>query len=201
MRKVLVVALVLGVAAVMVTGCGTKVKRTETDKVIDLSGRWNDTDSRLVSEEMIKDCMGRPWINKFNEKQPRQPVMIVGTVTNRSSEHINTQLFTKDLEKSMINSSFVKVVASKSEREEIRDERGNQQGGLTAKETVKPIGLETGADFMLQGSVNSIKDEVKGKYAILYQINLELIDLTNNEKVWIGEKEIKKYVTKSAFSL
>ena len=201
MRKVLVVALVLGVAAVMVTGCGTKVKRTETDKVIDLSGRWNDTDSRLVSEEMIKDCMGRPWINKFNEKQPRQPVMIVGTVSNRSSEHINTQLFTKDLEKSMINSNFVKVVASKSEREEIRDERGSQQDGFTAKETVKPISRETGADFMLQGSVNSIKDEVKGKYAILYQINLELIDLTTNEKVWIGEKEIKKYVTKSAFSL
>ena len=54
---------------------------------------------------------------------------------------------------------------------------------------------------MLKGSINSIKDEIKGKYVILYQVNLELIDLTNNQKVWIGEKEIKKFVKRSKFSL
>lgn len=191
--------LVIGVVA----GCGTstKVKRVESDVVVDLSGKWNDTDSRLVAEEMIKDCVERPWLNKFEEKSKREPVVIVGTIVNRSHEHINSQLFTKDLEKSLLNSGIVKFVASKEEREEVREERTSQNEGMTEPETVKSFGHETGADFMLKGSINSVKDEVKGKYVILYQVNLELIDLTTNQKVWIGEKEIKKSVKKGKFIL
>jgi len=201
MRKLAVLmAIILG-CSVLAAGCGTKVKRVEVDKTIDLSGKWNDTDSRLVAEEVIKDCLSRPWLNKFDETNKREPVVIVGTIVNRSSEHINSQLFTKDLEQSLLNSGLVKFVASKQEREEIRDERQEQQGGMTEKETVKPIGKETGADYMLQGSINSVKDEIKGKYVILYQVNLELIDLTDNQKVWIGQKEIKKSVKKGKFSL
>jgi len=200
MKRILMGTVLLGVVLFMTAGCGG-VKRVEVDKTIDLSGRWNDTDSRLVAEDMIKDCLGRPWINKFDEKNKREPVVIVGTVVNRSHEHINSQLFTKDLEKSLLNSGMVKFVASQQERSEVREERSSQQEGVTEKSTIKEIGHETGADFMLQGSINSVKDEIKGKYVILYQINLELISLENNEKVWIGEKEIKKSVKKSSFSL
>ena len=190
------------VLAVFLCGCGGRsVKRLETEKVVDISGRWNDTDSRLVSEEMIKDCLDRPWLNKFEEKNKKEPVVIVGTIVNRSHEHINSQLFTKDLERAFINSAMVKVVASEQEREEIREERGAQQEGLTDEKTIKAFGEETGADFMLKGSINSVKDEIKGKYVILYQVNLELIDLTNNQKAWIGQRKIKKYVKKSKFSL
>ncbi len=200
-NKIFLLAAVFVLAA-LISGCGGRiVKRLETEKVVDISGRWNDTDSRLVSEEMIKDCLGRPWLNKFEEKNKRDPVVIVGTVLNRSHEHIDSQLFIKDLERAFINSAMVKVVASKQEREEIREERGAQQEGLTEEKTIKAFGKETGADFMLKGSINSVKDEVKGKYVILYQVNLELIDLSDNQKAWIGQRKIKKYVKKSRFSL
>ncbi len=200
-NKILLLSTVC-ILAIFLAGCGGRsVKRLEMEKVVDISGRWNDTDSRLVSEEMIKDCLSRPWLNKFEEKHKDAPVVIVGTVVNRSHEHINSQLFTKDLERAFINSAMVKVVASKQEREEIREERGAQQEGLTDEKTIKAFGKETGADFMLQGSINSVKDEIKGKYVILYQVNLELIDLTNNQKAWIGQRKIKKYVKKSKFSL
>ena len=200
-NKIFLLAVVFILTAFL-AGCGGRsVKRLETEKVVDISGRWNDTDSRLVSEEMIKDCLDRPWLNKFDEKNKKEPVVIVGTIVNRSHEHINSQLFTKDLERAFINSAMVKVVASKQEREEIREERGAQQEGLTDEKTIKAFGKETGADFMLQGSINSVKDEIKGKYVILYQVNLELIDLSNNQKSWIGQRKIKKYVKKSKFSL
>jgi penicillin-binding protein activator len=186
----------------LISGCGTKVKRTAVEQTIDLSGRWNDSDSRLVSEEMIKDCLGRPWLNKFDEQNKRNPAIIVGTIVNRSSEHINSQLFTKDLEKAFINSAMVSVVASDQERQEIRDERKDQQqSGMTNETTIKPNKEETGADLIIQGTINSVKDEIKGQYVILYQVNLELVDITTNQKVWIGEKEIKKQVKKSKFSL
>ncbi len=191
------------VAAALILGCaGPKVKRTEVDETIDLSGRWNDTDSRLVAEEMIHDCLSRPWLKQFkSDRSHKNPVVIVGTVLNRSHEHINTQVFVKNLERALINSGQVDFVASKEERKELREEKADQLKGFTDEATAKSISEETGADFMLKGSINSVKDEIKGKYVILYQANLELIHLETNKKAWIGEKQIKKYVKRAQYGL
>ena len=187
----------------VIAGCSSnpKVTRTQVDKTIDLSGRWNDTDSRMVAEDMIQDCLNRSWLNTFNEKNKKDPVLIVGTIVNRSTEHINSQFFVKDLERNLLNSGKIKFVASVQERQDIREERQDQASGETDPATIKPRGKETGADFLIQGSINSVKDEIKGKYAILYQVNLELVDLTSNQKVWIGQKQIKKVVERSQLSL
>ncbi len=196
--------LVLVAIGVVSGGCSStpKITRTEVDQPVDFSGRWNDTDAQLVAEEMIKDCLARPWLNKFNEKNSRQPVVIVGTVNNRSHEHIDAQVFIKNLEMNLLNAGQVDFVAAKTERGEVREEREDQNtAGYTDPETITPKGKETGADFMLQGSMHSVKDEIKGKYVILYQINLELVDLATNRKTWIGQKQIKKIVEKSKYSL
>ena len=186
----------------MLAGCGgIKVKRVDVKEKIDVSGQWNDTDSQMVSQEMIEDCVNRIWLTQFVTKNNRQPVVIVGSIVNRSQEHINAQVFIKDLERSLINSAKVKFVASSDERLQVRDERENQQIGLTRKETMKKIGDETGADFMLIGDINAVKDEVDKRYVILYQTNLDLIDLQTNETVWIGQKMIKKEVTRSRYSM
>ena len=201
-KRIIGTAVSLMVAMIFVAGCSTtKVKRIAGDEVIDFSGRWNDTDSRLVAKEMIDDSLGGLWVNEFSEKNHRAPVVIVGTITNKSYEHINSELFTKDLERSLIKSGRVKFVASRTERGEVREEREDQHKGYTSKETRTAIGRETGADFMVIGSINSIKDETKGRYLILYDVNLELINLETNEKVWIGQKDIRKVVTRSKYSL
>ena len=161
--------------------------------MIDLSGRWNDTDSRLVSEEMIKDALSRPWISEFTTEKGKKPTVIVGTVKNKSSEHINTETFINDIEREFINSGKVKVVQSADLREEIRKERTDQQG-FSSPETVKKWGLEKGADYILQGTVNSISDEDSKLKLMYYQIDIELSDIETNEKVWIGTKKIKKVI-------
>ena len=181
----------------MFAGCATSVKRVDSEKVIDLSGKWNDTDSRLVSEEMIKDALERPWLKRFIDKHDGAlPVVIVGTVRNRSHEHINVETFTKDLERALINSGEVEFVASSEQRGELRSER-SEQASHSSKETAKADMKEVGADFMLKGTVNSILDVVKGKAVVFYQVDLELINIENNKKVWIGDKKIKKYVKRS----
>ncbi|MDI6641500.1 MAG: penicillin-binding protein activator LpoB [Elusimicrobiota bacterium] len=177
-------------------GCATmpKVTRTEVSEQVDLSGNWNDTDSQLVSAEMIKDALSRPWVDEFLAKKKTKPTVIVGTVLNKSHEHINTQTFVKDLERELINSNKVRFVASRAEREEVREERKDQQLGFTEATTVKDFGKEIGADYMLKGQINTIFDEA-GKIALkYYQVELELIDLESNEKTWIGQKKIKKIV-------
>ena len=185
----------------MVTACSSKpiVKRVEVDKTVDLSGRWNDTDSRLVAGEMIADCLNRPWINKFIlSHKGRNPDVIVGTVVNRSHEHISIETFTKDLERALINSGRVNFVASKTERRELREERLDMAQNSSIA-TQKAQGQEAGADLMLKGTINTIIDEIKGEKVAFYQVDLELINLLNNRKVWIGDKKIKKYITRSRF--
>jgi hypothetical protein len=175
------------------------VRRVETEAAIDISGRWNDTDSRLVSEEMIRDSLVSPWLARFRQTHgDRNPVVIVGTVRNLSHEHIDVRTFVKDLERNLTNSGQVTFVASAEERGELREER-RDQAMYSTEETARALARETGADFMLKGTIASIMDRAGGEELKFYQVNLELIDIESNTKAWIGDKKIKKVVRRSRY--
>ncbi len=181
-------------------GCasGPTVRRMDVNEVRDLSGRWNDTDSRLVAEEMIADSLSRPWLVRASAGG-RQPVVIVQSVRNRSMEHINTDTFVEDLQRALINSGRVQFVASRSERGQLRQERFDQDANAS-EETRKAQGQETGADYSLNGVINAVQDQDGGEVVMLYQVNLKLIDLKTNQIVWDGEKKIKKDIQRPAAS-
>lgn len=184
----------------LVVGCAPNrvVTRVSTDETTDLSGRWNDTDASLTAQEMIKDLLSRNWYGNFITDFERQPVVIVGTIRNLSTEHIDPATFVNDMERELINSGQVKFVASKNERAEIRAEKEDQLS-QASEDTAKRLAAETGADYMLQGSIKSIIDAVDGKQAKYYQVDLQLINLESADKVWIGTKKIKKVVTQSKY--
>jgi uncharacterized protein (TIGR02722 family) len=184
-------------ALVAVSACSTKVERLDESKAVDLSGGWNDTDSRLVSQEMIQDSLSRAWLQEFRGRPGQtRPAVIVGEVRNLSHEHINTNTFTLDLERSLINSGKVDFVATKDERKGIRDERKDQD--LNSREdTRNAMGRELGADFMLTGTINTIVDPNGNEQLLFYQVNMTLISLKDNRKVWVGQKDIRKLVTRS----
>lgn len=187
-------AIIFLIAALVVSSCADrKVSRVNSNEVIDLSGRWNDTDSRLVSEEMIKDLLGARWLPVYESRHNNaRPVVVVGTVTNKSHEHINSETFIKDIEKAIINNGSVRLVQAGEKRQELRTEREEQNQGYVSPETAKKWGLELGADFMLQGTINSIVDSYKKDKVVYYQIDLQLTDLETNEVVWMGDQENQK---------
>lgn len=189
-----IVILMLSIA--MLAGCSSKrqVARLDTDTVTDLSGEWNDTDAKLVASEMVNDCLSRVWLTDFIAAAGDKPVVTVGTIRNNSSEHIDTDVFSTDFERELINSGRVKFVASREQRGEIRDERMDQQN-YSSEESMKKFGREVGADFILLGSVKTITDQIEGRRTTFYQTDFELINLETNEKVWIGSKEIKKGIS------
>lgn len=188
--KVIAITLLL-----TLVGCssGTRVTRVDTNVVTDFSGRWNDTDSRLVAEAMVKEALSYPWLQTYTQTKGRQPVVVVGTILNRSHEHINTQTFVTDLERELTNSQKVSFVAGKGEREEIREER-REQAVHAREDTQKSAGKEIGADYMMKGNISTILDEANGVKAVFYQVDLELVDLESNVKTWYGQKKIKKVV-------
>ena len=191
-------AVLIGI--VVFSGCSSskQVTRVDADTTIDLSGRWNDTDSRMVAEGIIGDCLNHPWINDHGINTGGKPVVIVGGIRNKSMEHIPVATFITDIERAFINSGKVRTVASSSERSEIREERADQ-GEFAALETVKQMGREQGADYMMTGEINTIEDREGGKQVVFYQTDLTLTNIETNEKVWIGKKEIKKFIGRGKF--
>jgi uncharacterized protein (TIGR02722 family) len=188
---------VLCVGLMLSCGDDKKVTRVSESEVTDISDKWNDTDSRLVAEEMIKDCLSRPWLDKATKaKGNKAPVIIVQTVRNKASEHIATGTFTKDLERALTNDGRVEFVANKAEREEIRSERADQADNAS-DDTMKGPGKETGADYALQGTIQVINQQDGGTKVKFYQVNLELISIEDNKKAWIGDKKIKKIINQA----
>ncbi|MFA5689548.1 MAG: penicillin-binding protein activator LpoB [Kiritimatiellales bacterium] len=182
----------------LLAGCATKVSRVGVDETIDLSGRWNDTDSRLVAEQMIAEVFAHSWASAFTAAKGRKPVVIVGTIRNLSAEHLETGVFIKDVERELVNSGKVKFVAASVERGELRQERLEQQQFAT-EETAKRLAAETGADFMLNGSIKTQLDTEGRNQVKFYQVDLEIVNIESNEKVWIGTKKIKKTVKRARF--
>jgi PBP1b-binding outer membrane lipoprotein LpoB len=184
MKKVLFAAAVLVLMMAAFTGCAGGVQRVATDTVTDLSGRWNDTDAQLVAEKIVDDMTNAKWLKNYSQ--------------NKTDEHIEIDTFRKDIENALTNSGDVRFVASKEEREEIRDERTDQQE-YSSSDTKKAFQQEKAADFMMKGTLTSIPDEKGGTKAVYYQVDFELFDNATNEKVWVGQKKIKKIISKPAF--
>ncbi len=183
-------------SVILLSACSTSVKRVDSDETIDLSGAWNDTDSRLVADEMIDDAVSRPWIIDYYAKSGSVPTVIVGDIRNLSHEHINVKTFIADMERSLINSGKVDFVASSDERGQIREERIDQDINAS-EDTRKKAGQEAGADFMLIGQINTIIDADDNEQVRYYQVDLTMISMTDNRKVWLGQKKIKKFVKNS----
>jgi penicillin-binding protein activator len=187
------IVLLLAVA-VVAAGCARQVTRIAPEQAIDLSGRWNDVDSRLVAEAMIQQSFGSAWVtDHMRSSGGEPPTVIVGTVRNRSMEHIPVNTFVRDLERAYVGSGQVRVVAATGEREEIRDERLDQQDHASAA-TRNRLGMEHGANYMLQGEIQSIEDREGRRRVVFYQVDLTLVDLESNSRVWMGQHKIKKYV-------
>lgn len=180
-------------------GCGTSVTRMSADTVTDLSGAWNDTDSRLVSNKVVKDVLSGNWLANFTQQKRRRPTVIVGEIRNLTSEHINVATFVGDIQRELINSDRVEFVASATERQEIREERKDMD--INASEaTRKAAGQETGADFMLKGTISNIVDVAGSDQIRFYQVDLTLVSLADNRIVWTGGPKIKKDVKRGTLT-
>jgi uncharacterized protein (TIGR02722 family) len=199
MYRSIVCRVAVSVTLAAVVGCSsTTVTRVPAEETIDLSGRWNDSDSRQAAEALVNQSTATPWVDDFMIRGGAKPTVIVGTLRNKTSEHIAVKTLVADLERSFINSGRVSVVASAEERDELRGER-EDQARFSSEETMKAWGMEHGADYMLIGEINAQFDSEKGKEVKYYQVDCYLVDLETNVKVWTGFTKIKKFVGRSKY--
>jgi len=199
MQSILAAGLIAFLLAGMLSCGSTKVSRVDSDTTVDLSDRWNDTDSRLVAKEMISDMLTYPWVEKFKQKNNGEtPTVILKKVQNKSHEHIAVDTFINDLRRAALRSGKIDFVVGGPAREQIREERKDQDIYASEK-TRAEMGQETGADFALTGTISSFVDQVEGKRLTFYQVDLELVNMESNRVAWTGQKKIKKVMERSRF--
>jgi penicillin-binding protein activator len=177
-----------------IVGCSTRtVSRISPDESIDLSGRWNDTDSRLVAEKMIGDILENERYKEYAKAKGKRPAIIVGDIQNRTSEHIDAANYIKRFEIAIFNSGLADLVESDDFRDKLRQERAMQQE-FASPETAAQWGKEIGANLMLFGEMTSETDVLDRRRVVNYITTLYLTDVETNRRVWYGQHEIKKFI-------
>jgi penicillin-binding protein activator len=169
------------------------VTRMDPSKQIDLSGRWNDSDSRMVANQMVSQFLNSPRYREYATEWGKRPAIIVGYIQNKTSEHIDAENFIKRFELEIFNSGLADLVESRDFRETIREERADQQEFATP-ETAARWGRETGAQLMLFGVMSSETDVYRNRRVVNYIITLYLTDIETTRRIWYGQEEIKKYI-------
>ncbi|WP_349629697.1 penicillin-binding protein activator LpoB [Breznakiella homolactica] len=193
-----IAAAVLAGVILLAAGCSSnpKVTRVDADTQMDLSGYWNDTDVRIVCESLINDCLNSPRVAQASAQKRALPVIIVGRFRNDSDEHIDTTIISSRMEIAILNSGLADFVAAGDTRDDIRDERQQQQS-WSSEETAKALANETGADFYLSGSVKTIIDQAGKTSTRTYFVSAELTDIESNRRIWIGQDDSIKKVIKT----
>ncbi|HNR73881.1 MAG TPA: penicillin-binding protein activator LpoB [Cyclobacteriaceae bacterium] len=188
----IVYCLLLGL---LLTACAQTVSRVDPGQPIDLSGRWNDTDSRQVAEKMISELLNSPRYKEYAKELGKRPTIIVGLIRNRTSEHIDANAYIKKFEMAIFNSNIADLVESDTFRDKLREERAQQQD-FADPATMAQWGKEVGANLMLFGEMTSETDVMNKQRVVNYITTLFLTDMESNKRVWYGQHEIKKYIRK-----
>ncbi len=150
---------------------------------------WNEIDSEEIADSIVHNLLLSEWSTKFTKK--RKPKIIVGSIENLTGETINTDLLSKNLERSLINSGEVTFISSKSKREMIRYNRRNRnnfEGDVEFEKYLTPLN----SDFFMSGSINLSIDSISTPKLKEYQLILEIVKTKDLESVFITSQTLNK---------
>ncbi|MDR1627120.1 MAG: penicillin-binding protein activator LpoB [Spirochaetia bacterium] len=176
---------------------GPEVSRVDAGAVTDLTGYWNDTDVGKVCGDLLNKFFTSPRVSQFEAQKKRLPVIKIGNFKNASSEPIDTSIISKRMQVEILNSGKAEFVADSGVSQELRAEAEEQSAWATDSSQAQLM-AETGADFLLTGSVKTIIQTAGNQQVRAYVVTADATDITTHRIIWSGENnEIKKVVVKS----
>lgn len=200
--RILLLVSVLGSMALssVLVSCGPKafVKGSYDDvtKENNLNDEWSETDMQKTVAELVGSLMAHPTI--ANAKTP--PLVMVTNLQNKTSEHIDTQSIMDMVRVDLMNGGKVAFV-DKEARQDVADEYAYQNSGMVAETSKKGPGGQIGADFVINGRIDSIVQEVGKDKSVYYKLTLNLTNLKTNVMAWSNHKQIRKTYKKKSIGL
>jgi uncharacterized protein (TIGR02722 family) len=184
-----------------IIGCGPRAYvRGDYDKNVEsenlLTDRWSETDMQTAVSYLVGSAIKHDAI--ANAKRP--PIVMVTKLQNKTSEQIDTQSVTDMITVELSQTGKVQFV-DKSAREDIAEEYDYQNSGMVNRETKKGKGGQVGADFILNGRLDSIVQTAGKDKTVYYKITLNMTNLTTGLIVWTANKQIRKVYKKQAVGI
>ena len=193
-------ALIAIASTFALSGCGpkafTKGSYEDTNKENLLDDQWSETDMQKVVHDMVASMVAHPVIAKA--KTP--PIVMVTQLQNKTSEHIDTQSVMDMVRVELTNTGKVAFI-DKEAREDIANEYNYQNSGMVEKNSKKGPGAQVGADFIVNGRLDSIVKEVGKDKTIYYKVTLNLTNLKTGVISWTNQKELRKVYRKKTIGL
>ena len=125
---------------------------------------------------------------------------MVTNLQNKTSEHIDTQSIMDMVRVDLMKSGKVGFI-DKEARGDIADEYNYQNSGMVEEATKKGPGGQIGADFIINGRLDSIVQEVGKDKTVYYKLTLNLTNLKSSMIVWSDQKQIRKTFKKKSVGL
>ncbi|MBL7554861.1 MAG: penicillin-binding protein activator LpoB [Bdellovibrionaceae bacterium] len=192
--------LVLFALSMFITQCGPKafVKGQYDDVQREnlLNDQWSETDMQNAVKDLVASLVNHPSI--ANAKTP--PVVMVTQLQNKTSEHIDTQSIMDMFRVELMNSGRVEFI-DKEARQDIKDEYDYQNSGVVSEESKKGPGGQIGADFIVNGRMDSIVQEVGKDKTVYYKMTMNLTNLKTSKMVWSNYKQMRKQFKKKSVGL
>ena len=185
----------------LMTGCASQQTITYGDAtaVETTSLTFGSTDLQMISAKMVDDLLVFPPVVELTTG--RRPVITLGDIDNRTSEHIETGSITNTIRSKLINSGRFRFVDMKS-TQQIRNQLDYQNAsGMVDPTKAIRMGQAIGAEFILNGDFDSIVKYNGKTKDVYYKFTLNLVNIRTQIVEWSGEKEIRKTGTKSTFGL
>lgn len=192
----------LGAVSILtVTACGPKAfVKGEYDKDVErenlLNDQWSETDMQVVVKELVASMLAHPSLAASKKK----PIVMVTRLQNKTSEHIDTQNIMDMVRVELQKSGKVSFV-DKEARDDVSAEYDYQNSGMVNNTSKKGPGKQIGADFIINGRLDSITQEVGNRKSVYYKITLNLSDLDTNVIEWTDYKQIRKLYKKRSVDL
>lgn len=187
--------------ALTVTACGPKAfKKGEYDSDIERANLLNDKWSESDMQKVVKDLVASLVAHRSIAAAKSEPLVMVTQLQNKTSEHIDTQSVMDMVRVELMNSGKVLFV-DKEARGDIKDEYDYQNSGMVSQNTKKGPGKQEGADYILNGRLDSIVQEVGKDKTVYYKVTLNLTSLERNVIVWSGYKQIRKIYKKKSVGI
>lgn len=182
--------------SLLVVGCGPRafVKGEYDGNVEDqnlLTDKWSETDMQGIVRTLVASAVSHPAISSAK----RPPVVMVTRLQNKTSEVIDTQSVTDMFQVELMKTGKVAFV-DKAAREDMAEEYDYQNSGTTSRETQKTKGGQVGADFIMNGRLDSIVQEAGKDKTIYYKVTMNLTNLKTGLIVWTDHKQIRKLYKK-----
>lgn len=191
----------LTVSFIASVGCGPKafVKGQYDDDVNRenlMNDQWSETDMQKAVKDLVGSLMNSPVITQSK----KMPVVMVTGLQNKTSEHIDTQSIMDMVRVELMQSGRVAFI-DKEARQDIADEYNYQNSGMVGEDSKKGPGGQVGADFIINGRLDSIVQEVGKDKSVYYKLTLNLTNLKTSMIQWTNQKQIRKTFKKKSIGL